>query len=471
MSLLDTNTIAAIATPLGRGGIGIVKLSGPQAISIADKIFRFNKSHQLSKISLGASPAHKLNFGTIVSPENGRVIDEVLISIMPAPHSYTREDVVEINAHSGIFVLKEIFNLVVQYGAVPAEPGEFTKRAFLNGRIDLVQAEAVVDLINARSGHAADLATRQLNSGSCSVRLSQIRESILRILAFIEAAIDFPGEMEEELALHDIQHDVKKSVIQPLKELISGYEQNRYYRDGLKVAIVGRPNVGKSSLLNRLLESDRAIVTDIPGTTRDLIDADLYIKGVPVIITDTAGLRETSNEIEAQGIRKTRERIRDADIVLFVIALDEGLTAQDQTIFREIKSCNVIMVFNKADCVDEESIKKIQAGWGSDLSGIAVSALKDRSFTHLRELIIQQFTQTDGPDLGSGFVPNLRQKCTLEKCLLAMEKYLELVGLNEPAEIIALEVRLALGALDELSGSIFNDDLLDSIFKRFCIGK
>ncbi|MGB5985729.1 MAG: tRNA uridine-5-carboxymethylaminomethyl(34) synthesis GTPase MnmE [Desulfobacterales bacterium] len=476
MTVSSTSTIAAIATPLGRGGIGIIKISGPQAISVAEKLFRprtYQQPESSSRYPF-SSPSnwisHRLNHGIIVNPVTGQVIDEVLLSVMAAPHSYTREDVVEINAHSGVFVLKEIFQLVVKAGATPAQPGEFTKRAFLNGRIDLVQAEAVIDLINSRSRHAADLATRQLQTGSAAPKLKAIREHILQILAVVEAAIDFPDDLDGEDAPHPNASDIDHDIILPLKELIFLYDSHRLYREGLRVAIVGRPNVGKSSILNRLIESERAIVTDIPGTTRDLIDVDLYIKGLPVIITDTAGLRKTEDQIEVEGIRKTRERIRDADIVLFVVAMDDGIMAYDQKIFEELTDCHVVLVLNKADRVDTSKVEKLMA-WKAENPRITVSALLDPSFERMRNLIFEQFIHGDGEGAESDFVPNLRQKESLERCLNSMLAYISLVKQSAPGEIVALEIRSALQALDELSGGTFNEELLDQIFNRFCIGK
>ncbi len=324
---MDNSTIAAIATPGGRGGIGIIKISGPKAVLIAKVIFspadqqstsESGKRSSLKTATRAGYQSHRLNYGHIIDPGTGRIVDEVLLSVMKAPRSYTREDVVEINAHGGQAALNAILELVCKHGARIAEPGEFTQRAFLNGRIDLTQAEAVIDIINARTNKFLQVATAQVE-GKLRRSIEQIREFLIELLTRAEAAIDFPDDVKDIAEPERTAAEIEARVIKPLRTLIQYHVDGRVLRDGLKVAVIGRPNVGKSSLLNCLVQKERAIVTDVPGTTRDMIEEALNIDGYSVILTDTAGLHDTDDPIETLGIEKTIENVNGADLVLFMV--------------------------------------------------------------------------------------------------------------------------------------------------------
>jgi len=335
------DTIAAISTPLGEGGIGIVRISGPEAIDITNKIFRTDKNANWHKQSF------KLIYGYIYNPENEIIIDEVLVGVMRAPYSYTKEDVVEINCHGGALPLRKALELVLEMGARLAEPGEFTKRAFLNGRLDLIQAESIIDIIRANTDDAMRLAIGQL-SGGLSEKISEIQQQLLQITALIEANIDFPEEDVDEYNLEDIEQHVGQ-IVHEINKLLENAETGKVYREGVQTIIIGKPNVGKSSLLNVLLKENRAIVTDIPGTTRDLIEEIVNIGGVPLKIIDTAGIRETEDVIEKIGVQKTRESIDAADFIIMVFDARDGISNADIEIIKMIQPKKGVKVLNKID--------------------------------------------------------------------------------------------------------------------------
>ncbi|MFC1799153.1 tRNA uridine-5-carboxymethylaminomethyl(34) synthesis GTPase MnmE, partial [Thermodesulfobacteriota bacterium] len=338
---MDSSTIAAIATPIGSAGIGIIRISGPDAFAIAASIFRKTKTESGTKKDSGfrvgsALKSHQLHHGYIVDPEDGRLLDEVLLSAMKAPHSYTREDVVEINSHSGTVILKNILALAVKMGARFAEPGEFTKRAYLNGRIDLTQAEAVMDMITARTDKSLEMAAAHL-TGEFKAQVQSMRETLLQIITDIEAVIDFPEDIDDLQASELVLEKLTKQMLTPLHKLVEHYHHAHVLRDGLVLAVVGKPNVGKSSLMNRLLRKERVIVSSVPGTTRDFIEETANIHGIPIVIADTAGLHETEDPVEVMGIQKTREYIDSADLILFVVDSSAPLTDADRLIFDTIK--------------------------------------------------------------------------------------------------------------------------------------
>ena len=372
------DTIAAIATARGEGGIGIIRLSGKDSLSTALKLFQAKKKTNTVK-------SHKLYYGDLVDPSDSRQIDEVLLSYMKAPNSFTREDVVEINSHGGSVVLQKIMELLIREGVREAEPGEFTKRAYLNGRIDLSQAEAVIDLIRAKTEESLNLANRQLKGGLRDV-LVKIREDLVYVLAMIEAYIDFPEEDIEIQSLKDIRKRLKLS-ISSLNDLVSSYEEGRVYREGIHVVIAGRPNVGKSSLLNALLKEKRAIVTALPGTTRDIIEEVINISGVPVRLIDTAGIRDTDDIIEGEGIRRTRERLQDADLVLYMVD-DSGLHDCDIDAVKTMAE-KTLLVINKEDVMDRAAIGKISAKV-EGLPSVSISAEKESGLEGLKETVYEK---------------------------------------------------------------------------------
>jgi len=474
----DQDTIAAIATPGGRGGIGIIKISGSKSFPIARSIFRPGDSN-MSLVS-GAAKAdpkseqlefetHRIYYGHIVDPDKGKLLDEVLVSAMKAPRTYTREDVVEINAHGGAVVLHAILKLVLRKGARFAEPGEFTKRAFLNGRIDLTQAEAVIDIINARTQKNLELATGQV-TGRLRQMLVSIRSQLTDILTRVEAAIDFPEDVDELIEPGGTAETVEKEVVEPLKRLIRYYIDAHIFRDGLSVAIVGRPNVGKSSLLNQLVKKDRAIVTSIPGTTRDIIEETLNIEGIPVIVSDTAGVHKTENPVEMIGIEKTLAHVNGSDLVLFLIEANRPLDAADHQIYAKIKAKPVFVVLNKIDLIQNRTDTAIPDKW-SYVDRLRISALYDQGIDHLRDKIVKWAGAENPVDLADAIVPNLRHKLLLEKTLSAAETITEELQKETSTELVAIHLQEAIDTLGEISGDSAKVDVLDQIFSRFCVGK
>ncbi len=475
---MDHSTIAAIATPGGRGGIGIIKISGAKAVSIAAAIFtparRQSAANPGNPASLPTATqtdidSHRLYYGHIINPDTGQIVDEVLLSVMKAPRSYTREDVVEINAHGGQVALSGILELVCKHGARIAEPGEFTQRAFLNGRIDLTQAEAVIDIINARTDKSLRVATAQVE-GRLRRSVEQIREFLVELLAHAEAAIDFPDDVEEMAVPKRTAAEIAAKVVKPLRALIRHHVDGRVLREGLKVAVAGRPNVGKSSLLNCLVQKERSIVTSLPGTTRDMIEEALNINGYPVILTDTAGLHDTDDPIETLGIEKTIENINGADLVLFMVEANRPVTTEDHGVFERIGSKSMIIVLNKVDLVSGNEICRLPAAWGA-IDCVQTSALYDRGIDHLKDRIVATACGPEPIDIEAAIVPNLRQKSLMEDSLAAAEAICRELTNGTPMELVAIHFQEAIEALGQILGTNVKVDLLDQIFSRFCIGK
>lgn len=471
---MDIATIAAIATPTGRGGIGIIKISGKDAFSIAASVFQksaplTDDSKKKSRPPFSSLKSHHLYYGHIVDKEKGRVLDEVLLSVMKAPHTYTMEDVVEINTHSGPVVLTSILELVLKNGAKLAEPGEFTKRAYLNGRIDLTQAEAVIDIINSKTEKALEIATSHIKGG-LKTKIESIRNTLLDILVEIEAAIDFLDDAGEIVNLTRTIKTLEKRVVDDLKELIEKYENAHVLRDGLKMVVVGRPNVGKSSLMNRLIQEDRAIVTPIPGTTRDLIEETLNIHGIPVIIADTAGLHETDDPVEVIGIEKAQEYIRDSDLILFMVDASDPLTDEDYNIYKTIRNKRLILVINKSDLVEDNFKPAIPGSWGA-LPRIKISALYGTGLNELKDLIVNLSIGEYGLEAKNTIIPNLRHKIALERSLRLCVAAIEEIRKETSFEFIAIDIREAIDSLGEIIGDTAKEDVVDQIFSRFCIGK
>jgi tRNA modification GTPase len=456
---VDKDTIAAIATPGGRGGIGIIKISGANSFPIASALFRpCSSSLNLVPSSSGERqrPAqlefesHRIYYGHIIDPDTERLLDEVLVSAMRAPRTYTREDVVEINAHGGAVVLHAILKLVLKKGARIAEPGEFTKRAFLNGRIDLTQAEAVIDIINARTQKNLELASGQI-SGRLRRTLVSIKKSLTDMLTHVEAAIDFPEDVAELIEPGQTANALENDAVRPLKRLIRYYVDGHVFRDGLSVAVVGRPNVGKSSLLNQLVKKDRAIVTPIPGTTRDIIEETLNIEGIPVIISDTAGVHQTENPVEMIGIEKTLEHVNGSDLVLFMIEANSPLGAADHQIYEEIKSKSVFVVLNKIDLTQNTDETTIPDTWVYH-ERLRISALYDEGIDLLRDKMVKWATGENPVDLAEAIVPNLRHKLLLERTLVAAETIVDELQKGTTSDLVAIHLQEAIDTLGEITG-------------------
>ena len=475
---MNNSTIAAIATPGGRGGIGIIKLSGPRAVSIATTIFSpaeskletiHGKTASAKDKTRDGFQSHRLYLGHIIDPENRRVIDEVLLCVMKAPRSYTKEDVVEINAHGGQVAVNAILELVLRQGGQVAEPGEFTKRAFLNGRIDLTQAEAVIDIINARTDKSLKAAAAQIN-GQLKRRVEQIRQFLIAFLVRVEGSIDFPDEVEDIVDSKAVIAEIKACVIKPLKQLVQHYLDGNTLRRGLKVVVVGRPNVGKSSLLNRLLQSERAIVTAVPGTTRDTIEETLNIKGFPIVLADTAGLHDTADPIEILGIKKTMENIEGADMIIFMIEANRPLTAEDHNIFSKVKSKPFIIALNKIDLVNGKDSVELPDSW-MEKDHVKISALYDKGLEKLKEKVVLTGFGEDPIDIETAIVPNLRQKLLMEDSLRTSETIIREFENDTPMEWIAISLQETIDSLGQVLGTHVKVDVLDKIFSRFCIGK
>lgn len=475
---MDNSTIAAIATPGGRGGIGIIKLSGPHAVSIAAKVF--SPADPNLKFSCGQAAStkdycrdsfqsHRLYLGHIIDPENQRIVDEVLLCVMKAPRSYTKEDVVEINAHGGRIALNAVLELVLKQGGRIAEPGEFTKRAFLNGRIDLTQAEAVIDVINARTEKSLQLAANQIK-GQLKRSVEQIRGFLLELLSGIEAGIDFPDEVADILDSKTAASEIEARVIKPLKRLIHHHLDGNILREGLKVSVVGRPNVGKSSLLNRLLKKDRAIVTAIPGTTRDTIEETLDVKGFPIILADTAGLHDTNDPIEILGIEKTMKSIEDADMIVFMVEAHQVLTPDDFYIYSKIHAKRCVIAINKIDLLNGQSPNILPDSWKSK-EFVEISALYDHGLENLKEKMIISGFGKDPIDFETAIVPNLRQKLLMQDSLKAAKTIRQGLKNGSPAELVAIDLQEAIDSLGQILGTDLKIDVLNQIFSRFCIGK
>jgi tRNA modification GTPase len=455
------DTIAAIATPPGTGAIGIIRLSGPQSRDIASLIFRpSNKT--------GSFDSHRLYHGDIISPDTGRVIDEVLISFMMKPHSYTGEDVLEINCHGGAFILQSVLSEVVKAGARLAKPGEFTKRAFLNDRIDLSQAEAVAETIMAQTDTALDLAVSRLK-GDLAGKIETLRRAIVDILAGLETSIDFSDEDVEIGNSGSAAKDIAV-IVDELSRLALTYEEGRIYRDGINAVIAGRPNVGKSSLLNRLLGEKRAIVTTMPGTTRDFIEETISIKGVPVKLTDTAGIREPQNIVEKEGVDLVWEKLSQADVVIVAVDGSECLTREDIDIIEWCKAKKFFVVINKTDLphvLDEKALADLapdimQPIWVSAKHGDGIPALKDA----IHSLVL------NGPDFGHTLtVSNIRHKVAIERTKDLLSKAGESILQGLSPEFSAFDIRQALESLGEVAGETVTEEVLDRIFSTFCIGK
>jgi tRNA modification GTPase len=459
-------TIAAIATPAGTGGIGIVRISGTEAIPIALSLFQRADRKFSPSLSVSGKPdSHRLYHGYVADPDTNRLIDEVLMVVMKAPRTYTREDVAEIHVHSGPAVLRAVLDLVIRSGARLAEPGEFTRRAFLNGRIDLTQAEGVIDLIKARTDRALDAAAAQIR-GEMRDRVEAIRAAMKDILTDSEAAIDFPDEVGEEIDTGAAMDQVRRNIQIPLETLLTFYENGHIIREGLRVAVAGKPNVGKSSLMNRLIRKDRSIVTPFPGTTRDIIEESLSIQGVQVVISDTAGLHPAQDPVEKIGVERAYAHIRESDLVLFVTGAGSPLTPEDHHIREAIRHQPVLWVINKSDL---GNIPDAPDSW-KDMPCIRVSALYNQGIEDLKKQIAGLCLKTPF-EREIPVVPNLRHKQAIQESLARVEAAIEGMENQIPFELINIDMRAAFDILGEVIGVTVRDDLLDQIFSEFCIGK
>ncbi len=469
MSATD-DTIAAIATPIGISGIGVIRISGPQSLDVAAKVFRATKSADVKTF-----PSHTAHHGKLVNPQTEEPIDDVVLTVFRKPKSYTGEDVVELSCHGGIAVLKSALNVVLENGARLAEPGEFTKRAFLSGKIDLAQAESVNDLIRAKTDRARRVALAQLD-GALSSRVKAAQDRILSVLAALEAAIDFPEDVEEpHPAWLESEIGSARDVV---ARLLQTFSTGRIYREGVRVAITGRVNVGKSSLLNALLRHARAIVTPIPGTTRDVIEEGLEIRGIPIVAIDTAGLRSTQDPVEQIGVELAERTLQSADLALLVIDASQGVLDADVEIMRRLRGKSVIVVINKVDLVPSgiQSIlaEQCKQSFAKDVPVVFTSALEGRGIEDLENAIASSVESVGISDLAAAetaVVSNMRHQQALRSALHSLDQALKTLRSREPLDLLSVDLTAARYALGLITGETATDDLLERIFSEFCIGK
>ena len=459
----EFDTIAAISTAPGEGAIGIVRISGDLAISIASSIY------QCGTKQLEEQKTHTIHYGHIVDPKSGEVYDEVMVSVLRAPKTFTREDIVEINCHGGIVAINRVLQLVLRMGARLAEPGEFTKRAFLNGRIDLSQAEAVMDLIRAKTDKSMQLAMRQLD-GELSHLIQNLRQEILNTLAQVEVNIDYPEYDDVEEMTLQLLREKTQQVLQGIRGLLNTASQGKILRDGLKTAIVGRPNVGKSSLLNVLLREEKAIVTDIAGTTRDTIEEYVNVRGVPLQLIDTAGIRETDDIVEKIGVERSRKALKEADFVLLLLNQSETLQEEDVRLLETTKGMKRIILFNKTDLPSKLSTEDI-APYAQEEEIVTTSMLNKEGIDQLEEKIAGYFFQGQMNERDATYLSNTRHIALLEKAEQALVEVQNGIEMEMPVDLIQIDFTRAWDLLGEITGDSVQDELLTQLFSQFCLGK
>lgn len=459
----EFDTIAAISTAPGEGAIGIVRISGDLAISIASSIY------QCGTKKLEEQKTHTIHYGHIVDPKSGEIYDEVMVSVLKAPKTFTREDIVEINCHGGIVAINRVLQLVLRMGARLAEPGEFTKRAFLNGRIDLSQAEAVMDLIRAKTDKSMQLAMRQLD-GQLSHLIQNLRQEILNTLAQVEVNIDYPEYDDVEEMTLQLLREKTQQVLQGIRALLNTASQGKILRDGLKTAIVGRPNVGKSSLLNVLLREEKAIVTDIAGTTRDTIEEYVNVRGVPLQLIDTAGIRETDDVVEKIGVERSRKALKEADFVLLLLNQSETLQEEDIRLLETTKGMKRIILFNKTDLPSKLSKEDIDP-YAKEEEIVTTSMLNKEGIDQLEEKIAGYFFQGQMNERDATYLSNTRHIALLEKAEQALVEVQNGIEMEMPVDLIQIDFTRAWDLLGEITGDSVQDELLTQLFSQFCLGK
>ena len=453
----EFDTITAIATPLGEGAIGIVRISGSDAVAIANRIFQGK--------NLETVDSHTLNYGHILDPEKDEILDEVMVGVMRAPKTFTREDVIEINTHGGIAVTNEILQLILRQGARMAEPGEFTKRAFLNGRVDLTQAEAIMDIIRAKTDKAMNIAVKQLD-GSLKDLIDNTRQEILNTLAQVEVNIDYPEYDDVEEMTTALLREKTQEFQNLLENLLRTARRGKILREGLSTAIIGRPNVGKSSLLNNLLREDKAIVTDIAGTTRDVIDEYVNIKGVPLKLIDTAGIRETDDIVEKIGVERSRQALAEADLILLVLNASEKLTEQDRALLALSDMTRRIVLLNKTDLREEIEAEELP----EDV--IRISVLENQNIDQIEERINQLFFDNAGiVEQDATYLSNSRHISLIEQAVQSLQAVNEGLEFGMPVDLLQVDLTRTWQILGEITGDAAPDELITQLFSQFCLGK
>ncbi|MFW8617227.1 tRNA uridine-5-carboxymethylaminomethyl(34) synthesis GTPase MnmE [Enterococcus innesii] len=459
----EFDTIAAISTPPGEGAISIVRLSGEEAIAIADRIF------QAGNKTLAQVPSHTIHYGHIVDPEESRLMDEVMLSVMKKPRTFTREDVVEINCHGGIVVVNQLLQLVLRQGARLAEPGEFTKRAFLNGRVDLSQAEAVMDLIRAKTDKAMNLAVNQLD-GNLSHLIRTLRQEILETLAQVEVNIDYPEYDDVEELTTRLLLEKATMVKGQIQALLATAQQGKILREGLSTAIIGRPNVGKSSLLNHLLREEKAIVTDIAGTTRDVIEEYVNVRGVPLKLIDTAGIRETEDVVEKIGVERSRKALAEAELILLVLNQSEGLTQEDKQLLELTAGSRRIILLNKTDLEPKLAPAEL-AQYAADEPIFSVSVLTNEGLDQLEQAIADLFFGGKTTDKDASYLSNTRHIALLENAVQSLSEVIQGIEAGMPVDLVQIDMTRCWDYLGEVVGDSVQDELITQLFSQFCLGK
>jgi len=448
------DTIAAIATLVGESSINVIRVSGKDSINIVNKIFSKNISNVQS---------HTVHYGFIM--ENNEKIDEVFVSIFKSPKSFTTEDVVEISTHGGIASVNKVMELLLSNGCRLAEPGEFLKRAFLNGRIDLTQAEAVGDLINAQTEGSRKMALKGIDKKIYNV-ITELKEKVLSVIANIEVNIDYPEYEDAVIVTKDMIKEMNNEVDTKINELLKNSKKGLLIKNGLKIVIVGKPNVGKSSILNALLNENKAIVTDVKGTTRDIVEGSLMIEGVKIDILDTAGIRKTNDIVESIGVNKSVDAIKEADLVLFVLDSNDGYTNEDEEIYNKLNNKEILVVYNKNDLNDNFKVDKLEKR-----NCISVSTYDEDKIEKLKNKISEIFDLKSISESNYSYVSNARQISLLNKCVEIIKEINESIQLNNEVDLIEIDVKRLWETLSEITGEVSSDDLLNEIFSKFCLGK
>lgn len=455
------DTIAALSTPYGTGGIGVIRISGELSFLLAAKIF-------VSSRAMEEIESHTVSYGKILDPENKEVVDEVLLLKMAKPNTFTREDVVEIHCHGGIVVINRVLELIFKYGARPAEAGEFTKRAFLNGRIDLSQAEAIIDLINSKTVESSKAAVSHLE-GRLSERLKSLREELVELLAHIEVTVDYPEHDIEEITGEKVYASLKQ-IKGELLRLAGTFYRGKLLREGINIVIAGKPNVGKSSLLNQLSGHTRAIVTDIPGTTRDIIEEYVNIKGIPAKITDTAGIRTTEDVVEKIGVDKAYEAIAAADLIIMLIAADTGIMDEDREILKGMEGSKRIILINKTDLADSSRIEELRKELGNGCI-LEASVVSDQGIENLEAAIAEMFYSGDISKNEEVLLTNARHKSLVDKATAAIEQALGSFDAGMPLDMVTIDIKSSADYIGQITGESIDEAVMHNIFSRFCIGK
>ncbi|HEX7063958.1 MAG TPA: tRNA uridine-5-carboxymethylaminomethyl(34) synthesis GTPase MnmE [Bacillales bacterium] len=461
---METDTIAAISTPMGEGAIAIVRLTGEEAVDIADRMFRGKSNKKLAAVE-----SHTMNYGTLVDPEKEQIIEEVMVSVMRAPKTFTREDVVEINCHGGLVSVNRVLELTLNHGARLAEPGEFTKRAFLNGRIDLSQAEAVMDLIRSKTDRAMNVAIGQME-GRLSKLVQSLRQTLLETVAHVEVNIDYPEydaeEMTNRLLLEKTTH-----VRNEINRLLTTARQGKILREGLSTVIIGRPNVGKSSLLNSLAHENKAIVTDVPGTTRDVIEEYVNIRGVPLRLLDTAGIRETEDMVERIGVDRSRKVLKEADLILLLLNYNEPLTEEDEKLFEAVRGMDAIVVVNKTDLEERISLERVRELSAGKMPIITTSLLEDEGVDELESAVADLFFAGEVEGQDATYVSNSRHVALLGQAKKTIDEAISAIDAGMPVDMAQIDITRTWEILGEIVGDTVSDSLIDQLFSQFCLGK